>query len=101
MIYLPLYEILYKNLGSKCLSFKKIFRLKYNWHTILYQFRVYNIVVQHLHTLWIDHHHKCSNHLLPKYYDITDYIPYAVHYIPEIYLFYNWKFVSLKFPSPI
>lgn len=51
MTYLPLYEILYKNLGSKSLSSKKNYLLKYSCHTTLYQFQVYNTVVQHLYTL--------------------------------------------------
>ena len=56
--------------------------------TILYLSEVYNTVIQHLYTLWIDYHGKSSN--------LYCNIPYAVHYIPVTYLFYNWKFVPLK-----
>lgn len=28
-----------------------------------------------------------------SYYNVTDYIPYAVNYFPMIYLFYNWNSV--------
>lgn len=38
--------------------------------------------IQHLYTLLNDHHNKSSIHLaLYSYYNITDYIPYAVIYI--------------------
>ena len=30
-----------------------------------------------------------------SFYDIIDYIPRVVHYVPVTYLFYNWKFVPL------
>lgn len=30
--------------------------LKHNWHLILHQFQVYNIMIQYLCTLWNDHH---------------------------------------------
>ena len=33
------------------------------WHTILYYFQVFYVVIWHLHTLWNDHHSKSSNHL--------------------------------------
>ena len=32
---------------------------------------------------------------------IINPIPYPVCYIPVTYLFYDWRFVSLKSPSPI
>ena len=35
---------------------------------------------------------------MQSYYNIIDYVPYGVHYIPVIYLFYNWKFVPLNLP---
>lgn len=35
-----------------------------------------------------------------SYYNIVDYIPCAIHYIPVIYLFYNWKFVLLYLFCP-
>ena len=35
---------------------------------------------------------------IQSYYNITDYITYAVFYIPVTYLFYNW---SLYFLIPI
>ena len=50
-------------------------------------------------------HHKCSHHLSPHSYYIINYIPYAVHFIPVPYLFFNWKFVPINpfhlfFPTP-
>lgn len=41
-----------------------LFLLKYSWHTVLYKFKVYNIVILYLYTLWFDYHDKSSNHLL-------------------------------------
>ena len=33
-------------------------------------------------------------------HNIINCTPYAVHHMPVIYLFYNWKFVSLLEPLP-
>ena len=33
-----------------------------------------------------------------SYCNNTDYMPYAGHYSPMIYLFYDWKFVPLNLP---
>ena len=37
-----------------------------------------------------------SSVTIENYYNIIDYISYAVHYIPVTYLFYNWKFQRFK-----
>ena len=37
---------------------------------------------------------------IQRYYIITDYIPYTVHFISMAHLFCNWKFVPQS-PSPI
>lgn len=64
----------------------------YTWHKILCQFQVYNVVISHSSTLWNDHHDKCGKGHHENCYSITDCIPYVIHYIPVIYLFYSWKF---------
>ena len=32
---------------------------------------------------------------MQNYYNIIDHIPYAIQYIPMVYLSYNWRFISL------
>lgn len=70
------------------------FLWKYSWHAILYLLQSYNTVIWHLYTLkfitrlsilTICHHMKL--------YNITDYIPYAVHYISILTYFIIGKFV--------
>ena len=42
-----------------------------------------------------------SSYLLSaySYYNIIDYIPHTVYFIPRTDLFYNWTFVYLNFPD--
>ena len=39
--------------------------LKYNWHTMLYYFQMYKIVIWQFYTLLTAHQGKCSYHLSP------------------------------------
>lgn len=68
---------------------------KYRWHTILYEFQVYDIVIQHLYALQYDPHKSSSPLYTIKCYDIIVYIPCSIHYIPMAYLFYKRNFVPL------
>ena len=68
--------------------------LKYSWCTILYYFQVYNIVVQHLNTLWNDHHNKSSSHLSP--YKVITVLLTLYCIIQTCNLFCNWNFVPLN-----
>lgn len=34
---------------------------------------------------------------MQRYYDIVDYIPYTVPFVP--YLFHNWKFLPVGLPG--
>ena len=44
---------------------------------------MYNVVITYLSILQSDHPHKFSTHLTPhSFYNIIDYIPYAVLYNP-------------------
>lgn len=83
------------------------FYFYYSWHTILYWFRVYNIMIWHLCTLQIDYHYTiviiCHHSKLLKYY-----CPYSLCCrLHSKDLFYNGKFVPLEplhpshFPSQI
>ena len=71
-----------------------------NWSTVdgtvLCQFQVYNLVIQHLNTLRNDPH-KSSNHLA-AYKVITVLLTiFLMLYITFLwYFFYNWKFVPLN-----
>lgn len=40
-----------------------LIKLKYSWHTMLYQPQVYNTVIPQVYTLCSAHHSKCSYHL--------------------------------------
>ena len=77
--------------------------MKNSWHTIIWSFQVYNIVIWYLHILWNDHHHKSSNHphakLLQYYWPYSLY-PWPVHFIngPLIPLY---LFPSPSHPSPL
>lgn len=42
-----------------------LFKLKYNWHKIPYQFQVYIIVIQYWYTFWNGHHDTAGYHLSP------------------------------------
>ena len=35
-----------------------LFLLRYNGHITLYEFKVYNLMIRYLYTLWNDHHNK-------------------------------------------
>lgn len=65
------------------LAFKKL--LKYNWHTVFVL--DYNILLQHLYTLY-DHHHKFSNHLSPYKIIIILLAFFPMLYITSLYLLY-------------
>ena len=59
-------------------------------------------MVPHLRTLWNDLHHTSSNYRHhTNLLNIIYFILYADYYIAMIYLLHGWKFVPLKFPSPI
>ena len=60
---------------------------------------MYNIVIWQSYTLWNAYYSKCrllyKIITLKNYYNIVDYIPDAVLFLPMTYLFYSCKFVSL------
>ena len=62
--------------------------------TMLYQFRVYNLVSFICHKM-ITRHVQLPCITTQSYY-ITDYIHCAIHYISEAYLFCNWRSVFLN-----
>ena len=49
-----------------CWCLYKVLSSKYSCQTILYEFQVYNIMIQYLCTLQSDHHNKSSHPLSPK-----------------------------------
>lgn len=54
-------------------------------------------MIQQFYILLSAYHDKHSHHLSPNnecYYNLIDYIPYAILFIS--YLFYDWKFVPLN-----
>ena len=59
-----------------------------------HKYQVYNIVID------INYHHSRSSYHMSafRYYNIIDYIPWAVHFISMTHLFYNWKFVPSNHP---
>ena len=79
----------------------------YNWHTILYQFQLYHLVNWYFYTLWNDHHDKSSYQLSSySYYNIIDYLSFAVHYISMTYFVTGslYPLILLPFfpiPSPL
>ena len=63
-------------------------------------------MIWYFYTLQNDHNKSIANLVqfsktkvtIQSYYNIVDYIPHAVHFIPMTHLFYNWKFVPLNLP---
>ena len=96
------------SLASEATCFKKKFFLNYSWHTILYYFQVYHIVIRHSYTLWSDYPYKFSTHLT---LDIVITIFWLYSLCCTLYphdSFHNWQFVFLIpsscspiFPSPL
>ena len=71
------------------MSWVRVVIQKHSWHTLLYYFQVYNIVIWHLYA-WQNHHHgKSKFHLSPYKVNIIDCIHYAVHYLPVTCLFHT------------
>ena len=92
------------------------FLLRYNWCIILHWFHVYNVMIWYLYTLWNDYNKSSyclslyeviffclemrtfkiySQQLRDMQYNFTDYSCHPIHHFLMVYLFYNWKFVSL------
>lgn len=88
----------------------------HHWYTPLYQFQVYNVMIQYLYILQSVHHPKSRQHLSPynflffmwwKLLRSTLLATYSMQYIvllaivamlyiyihPHTHLFYSWKFV--------
>lgn len=71
------------------------FLLRYNSHIISHSFQLYNIVIQHVCTLWNGHHNKSSSHLSPYKVNAMSVTLFAMMYITSWWLFYCWKFILL------
>ena len=70
--------------------------LSYRWHTILYWFQVYNIVMRHLYDSQSDHPNKSSARLTP-YIVITILLAiFLTLYFTFLSLFCNYQFVLLN-----
>ena len=81
---------------------KNVFLLKNNWHTILYSFQVYNIVIWYLHTLWNGQHNKPSYYLSPYKVDtvlLTVLLYILLYYIYiTIYITILYKHIPYVLP---
>ena len=86
-----------------CLLFS--FLLRYNWHTTLYLFQMYNIMTWYLHVLWniltiVSKFFLWWQLLgcillvtLKIQHSIINYSCHAAHYISSICSFYNWGYM--------
>lgn len=82
----------YGNLNNRRLIKLSLPRNKIETHKASYSFQVYIIMIQYWYVFWNGQHTK----LLQCYY-----VPCTLCYILMADLFYNLKFVSHKFTSPI
>lgn len=57
-------------------------------------------MIQHLYTLWSDHHNKSNNHLSSYIVTTVSLTPFPMLYISPCDLFYNWKLAFLN-PPPL